>query len=52
MAPVLSGYQTYATFHNTSIEDAVLTSDFSIPMTLYFAICKYSCLEIVGSLPR
>jgi hypothetical protein len=52
-APVLSGYQTYGTFHNTSMENAVLASNFSMPMTLYFAICKYSCPEIVfGSLPR
>ncbi len=52
-APVLSGYQTYATFHDTSMENAVLASKFSMPMTLYFAICEYSCPEIVfGFLPR
>jgi hypothetical protein len=49
-APVLSGYQTYATFHETSMEDNVIKSTHSMPMTLYFAICKYSCPEIVFSL--
>ena len=52
-APIISGYQTYATFHDTSSENAVLESEFSMPMTLYFAICEYSCPEIIfSSLPR
>jgi hypothetical protein len=35
------------------MEDAVLTSEYSMPMTLYFAICEYSCPKIVfGSLPQ
>ncbi len=52
-APILSGYQTYAIFHDTSTEDAVLESDFSMRMTLYFAICEYSRAEIVfRSLPK
>jgi hypothetical protein len=52
-APILLGYQTYAIFHKTSIEDNILKSEYSMPMTLYFAICKYLCPEIVFSLlPR
>jgi hypothetical protein len=52
-APILSGYQTYATFHDTSMENAVIDSRSSMPMTLYFAICNFSCPEIVfASLPR
>jgi hypothetical protein len=50
VAPILSEYQMYATFHNTSMEDNILKSECSMPMTLYFAICKYSCPEIVFSL--
>jgi hypothetical protein len=35
------------------MNDVVLDSDSSMPMTLYFAICEYSCPEIVfASLPR
>ena len=52
-APILSGYQTYATFHDTSMEDAVIDSHSSMPMTLYFAVCEFSCPEIVFAyLPR
>jgi hypothetical protein len=52
-APVLSGYQMYATFYNTSIEDDVVKSKYSMPITLHFAICNFSCPEIVfSSLPR
>ncbi len=52
-APIILGYQTYVTFHDTSMEDIILDSDSSMPMTLYFAICKYLCPEIVfSSLPR
>ena len=52
-APILSGYQTYVMFHNASMEDIILDSDSSMPMTLYFTICKYLCPEIVfSSLPR
>jgi hypothetical protein len=46
-APILLGYQTYATFHKTSMEDDVLKLKYIMPMTLYFAICKYLCPEIV-----
>jgi hypothetical protein len=52
-APILSGYQTYATFHDTSMENAVIDSRSSMPMTLYFAICNFLCPEIVfASLPQ
>jgi hypothetical protein len=52
-APVLSGYQTYATFHKTSMGDDVFKLEYNMPMTLYLAICKYSCPENVFSLlPR
>jgi hypothetical protein len=52
-APKLHGYQTYATFHDTSMEQDVTVSAQSMPMTLYFAIIELSCPEIVFlSLPR
>jgi hypothetical protein len=52
-APKLHGYQTYATFHNTSMEQEVTASAQSMPMTLHFAIIEFSCPEIVFvSLPR
>jgi hypothetical protein len=52
-APVLLGYQMYATFYNTSIEDDVVKSKYSMPITLHFATCDFSCPEIVfSSLPR
>jgi hypothetical protein len=52
-APVLSGYQMYATFYNTLMEDDVVKSKYSMPITLHFAICNFSCPEIVfSSLPR
>jgi hypothetical protein len=51
--PIILGYQTYVTFHNTFMEDIVLDSNSSMPMTLYFAICEYLCPDIVfSSLPR
>ncbi len=40
--PVLSGYQMYATFYNTSMEDEVVKSGYSMPNTLQFAICNFS----------
>ncbi len=52
-APKLHGYQTYATFHNTSMEQDVTASSQSMPMTLDFAILELSCPGIVFlSLPR
>jgi hypothetical protein len=47
VAPNLLGYQTYGTFYKTSMEDEVLKLEYSMLMTLYFAICKYLCPEIV-----
>ena len=47
IAPKLHGYQTYATFHDTLMEHAVINSDTSMPMTLHFAICKFLCSETV-----
>jgi hypothetical protein len=47
IAPKLHGYQTYTMFHDTSMEHQVIHSEKSMPMTLYFAICKFLCLEIV-----
>ncbi len=46
-APKLHGYETYATFHNTSMDQEVSASDQSMPMTLHFAILKFSCPDIV-----
>ncbi len=52
-APKLHGYQTYATFHDTSMEQDVTVLAQSMPMTLHFAIIEFSCPEIVFlSLPR
>jgi hypothetical protein len=52
-APVLLGYQMYATFYNALMEDDIVKSKYSMPITLYFAICNFSCPEIVFlSLPR
>ena len=52
-APKLHGYQTYATFHDTLMEQDVAASAQSMPMTLHFAIIEFSCPELVFlSLPR
>jgi hypothetical protein len=52
-APKLHGYQTYATFHDTLIEQDVTALAHSMPMTLYFAILEFSCPNIVfSSLPQ
>jgi hypothetical protein len=39
-APIVSGYQTYAMSHESSMEQNVTKSKHSMPMTLYFAICE------------
>jgi hypothetical protein len=49
IAPNLCGYQTYTTFQDTSMEHQVMDSENSMPMTHYFAMCKFSCPEIVFS---
>ncbi len=46
-APVLLECQMYATFYNTLMEDDIVKSEYSIPMTIHFAICNFSCPEIV-----
>jgi hypothetical protein len=52
-APKLYGYETYASFHDTSMEHKVSASAQSMPMTLYFAILKFSCPDIViSTLPK
>ncbi len=47
IAPKLHGYQTYATFDDTSNEHGVIDPEISMPMKLHFAICKFLCPEIV-----
>jgi hypothetical protein len=50
---MLHGFQTYATFHNTSMDQEITMLAQSTPMTLYFAILEFSCPDIVFlSLPR
>jgi len=52
-APRLYGYETYFTMHSDFIGKQVATGEHSMPMTLYFAICQFSCPDIVFSdLPR
>jgi len=52
-AQKLHGYEAYAIFHDTSMEQNVTTSSQSMPMPLHFAILEFSCPEIVFlSLPR
>jgi hypothetical protein len=52
-APKLHGYETYATFNDTSMEQDVTASSQSMPRTLHFTILEFSCPEIVFlSLPK
>ena len=52
-APKLHGYETCATFHDTSMEQNVTVSSQSMPMMLHFAILELSCPEIIFvSLPK
>ncbi len=52
-APKVHGYQTYTTFHDSSVEQDVTASAQSMPMTLYFAIFEFSSPDTVFlSLPR
>jgi hypothetical protein len=46
-APKVHGYQTYATFHDTLIDQDITALVQSMPMTLYFAILEFSCPDIV-----
>jgi hypothetical protein len=52
-APMLHGFQTYATFHNTSMDQEIEMLAQSMPVILCFAILKFSCPKIVFvSLPQ
>jgi hypothetical protein len=52
-APRLHGYETYATFNKETMGKQVNESEHSMSMMLYFAICHFSCPDIVFSdLPR
>ena len=52
-APKLHGYEMYATFQETSMEQNVTESSQSMPMMLHSAILEFSCPEIVFlSLPK
>ena len=52
-APRLYGYETYFTLHNGSMSKRATEGEHSMPMTIYFAICQFSCPDIVFlKLPR
>jgi hypothetical protein len=48
-APRLHGYQTYFTLNSESMGKQVNDSEHSMPMTIYCAICQFSCPDIVFS---
>jgi hypothetical protein len=52
-APQLYGYQSYFTLNDDPMGKRGTEGEHSMPMTLYFAICNFSCPDIVFSaLPR
>jgi hypothetical protein len=52
-APRLYGYETYFTMHDESMGKRVTEGEHSMPMTIYFAICHFSCPDIIfAELPR
>ena len=52
-APRLYGYETYFTLHDDSMGKRATEGEHSMPMTIYFAICQFSCPDIVFlKLPR
>lgn len=52
-SPHLSGYQSYFTLNDNPMGKRGTEGGHSMPMTLYFAICNFSCPVIVFSaLPR
>jgi hypothetical protein len=52
-APRLYGYESYFTMHSESMGKQVTASEHSMLMTIYFAICQFSCPDIVFcELPR
>jgi hypothetical protein len=48
-APRLYRYESYFTMHSESMGKQVIASEHSMPMTIYFAICQFSCPDIVFS---
>jgi hypothetical protein len=49
----LHGYETYFTLHNESLGKQVTEGEHIMPMTIYFAICHFSCPDIIFlELPR
>jgi hypothetical protein len=52
-APKLYGYQSYFTLNNNPIGKIGTEEEHGMPMTLYFAICNFSCPDIAFSaLPK
>ena len=52
-APKLYGYQSYFTLNNNPMGKIGTEEEHSMPMMLYFAICNFSCPDIVFSaLPK
>jgi len=52
-APKLYGYQSYFTLNNNPMGKIGTKGEHSMPMMLYFAICNFSCPDIVFSaLPK
>jgi hypothetical protein len=52
-APKLYGYQSYFTLNNNLMGKIGTEGEHSMPMTLYFAICNFSCPDIFFStLPK
>jgi hypothetical protein len=52
-ASKLYGYQSYFTLNNNPMDKIGTEEEHSMPMTLYFAICNFSCPDIVFSaLPK
>jgi hypothetical protein len=52
-APMLHGYQTYAPFHDTSMDQEITMSAQRMPMTIYLEILEIPCPKIVFlSLPQ
>ncbi len=46
-APRLYGYESHFMMHSESMGKQVTASEHSMPMTIYFAICQFSCPDIV-----
>ena len=52
-APKLYGYQSYFTLNNNPMGKIGIEGEHSMPMTLFFAICNFSCPDIFFSaLPK